>query len=1110
MTAHYGRCRLAFRGLAIVFVLPLAIFSAQARADAPPPKEITVNVDPGKSYQGNVGAGFNLVEQEATELKINLNSSEGTITKSELVSCAPGANWSKIDETHWHCTGIGPNDKFWCVIKCTLTYPPGGTGDPIRWMSVSDVDFDADSNNNADPFSHRPPSRSQDEDYNEYPGVLSTDPIGLVIPIDDDNQVNTTWRDGGLSAMNYDTDLDVLNAVLEIHPKKAGVWNEAFPGVTRYTEDGTSLFGANKHLDQDQSTPINLRLKSPSDTASGTKNSGLVVFMPDAPSAGYDWSRDAMKYIFLGCDIDVDSDNDGTVATSNQDGTGEDFFEALPSDCGQYVLHPEYKYGMIVAVNDGDANGDGNPDNGWNGTDWSGPNGNTVEDAQNLRPGVLRGLGVSSGADKTSLEQHQPVLRIKKVSGDGAVRLFTAADPKTPIGVFASNGDAVDEFGGQSNWQRLYNTSVNILVEGLRPGEVMLAYQLVLNNVLIHQDVVRITVVGLQLEEIKGLYKEDGSYQAGYVSGDDKGRIYCNAAYDTNDVSKVVWAKKKQFVDLKVKTIPDGVPLPTSARVVWTSEDPDDPSVKDAAVSAGAKHILHPNHYDSSGTQIQTGNDNTGDRDGASEWEEIHADYALGGNETKIKDGISKVRFNAKDHGGDNSIIKPQLKVLSGAAPSGGVKTGVMTIWKRVLVQKGIMADVPAGKQINNAEVMGRFKIAFVEMVFGHQDAPEIATTKVDPMGANNTAANTALHDYCKKPPVGQFQAEAPGTMFLVAAHNKTAAGTSIPEVLFPRPTKVGDAAGQSKDWGFAKSYVAGHDGATRYAKLSKPAADIVVEIYESKPGGVLTNKLAEGSVVAGTGDQLVRFTEIGGSGCNGSVVVNYTADNNQIELTLHLKGEATLKDGYEMIPGKPRWPKYVFDYNLKSVSDIKPASIVIYKDATSAQYIWSRVEAGGAIPADEVVPDAFDYAVADPNDIGWKTLIDYGFVLDTSQWITVYSPGAVYRAGTADSVTVTGETKFKGQCMIWTAPQSAAGISGTVAHEFTHCLGIAHNCGYKDYKDDKPCAMTYSNHFLRSDADVLAPWSNASEGSVLCAPHIKIIRETQLEDEGPGLKLDW
>jgi len=478
MTIRYAYRASGLRGLTILMVL---VFAARPAEAAP---GIIVDVNPGESYEGNVGLGLGLLTNAATQFDLLLNSSSGTIVRSDVLS-QPGTIWKKVklnaqwqedpngteSQTHWRCTGIDPNDPFWCIIRCTMTYPgPGGGGGEVyRWMSVSDVDFDADTDNNR-AAAHRPPSRSLDEDYNEYPGVLVIDPIGLVIPIDDDNQVETRMRDGGLSAMNYDTDSEVLDAILEIHPKKAGAWDKGFPCVTLYTEDGTNVGSANRRLNQNQSSTINLRLKSNWNIASGTKESGLVIFQPDAPNNAY-WPRDAMQYIFLGCDIDVDSDNDGQIAPSNENETGEDLLEALPTGDNQYAIHPECKYGMIVSAND----------------------------AQNLRPLVLHGLGVSSGVDKTSLEEHQPVLRIRKVSGDGAVRLFTAAD-HVFIGMFASNTDPVDEFGGQSNWQRLYNSDMNVLVEGLCPGEVMLAYQLVLNNVLIHQDVVRITVVKVDLQ----------------------------------------------------------------------------------------------------------------------------------------------------------------------------------------------------------------------------------------------------------------------------------------------------------------------------------------------------------------------------------------------------------------------------------------------------------------------------------------------------------------------------------------------------------------------------------------------------------------------------------
>lgn len=82
--------------------------------------------------------------------------------------------------------------------------------------------------------------------------------------------------------------------------------------------------------------------------------------------------------------------------------------------------------------------------------------------------------------------------------------------------------------------------------------------------------------------------------------------------------------------------------------------------------------------------------------------------------------------------------------------------------------------------------------------------------------------------------------------------------------------------------------------------------------------------------------------------------------------------------------------------------------------------------------------------------------------------------------------------------------------IGSTVAHEFTHCLGVAHNCGYRDYTANAACAMTYGSYWLRSYPDTLIPWSNGPSAGKLCAPHIKAIRQTRLEEEGPGLKLGW
>lgn len=294
--------------------------------------------------------------------------------------------------------------------------------------------------------------------------------------------------------------------------------------------------------------------------------------------------------------------------------------------------------------------------------------------------------------------------------------------------------------------------------------------------------------------------------------------------------------------------------------------------------------------------------------------------------------------------------------------------------------------------------------------------------------------------------------------------------------------------------------------------KISKLAGNITIEIYESKNSvsNTLVNKIAEGAIIEAAGDQLLYFTEIGGSKCNGSVVIDYAANDTEIALTLHAKAEATLQNGYVIAAGGALWPSYSCGYNLKNIDNIEPNSITIYKGANSNQNTWRSLINVGIVPSDEVLPVAFDYSIADPNTIDWKTLIDYGFTVGTKQYITVSSSGAIYTAGTADSVTVANKLKFNGRCVIFTTLQTGTTISNTVAHEFTHSLGIAHNCGYSDYKGENPCAMVYSSHWLRNATDVLDPWSNKQGGGSLCAAHIIIIRETNLENEGAGLKLEW
>ncbi len=508
MTAHYGRCRKAFWGLTVLLVFQPNMVAVQVRADDPAPKEITVNVEPGHSYGRNVGAGFDLIDRTATQLNIHLWSDKGTIVKSEKLFNPQSTIWFKVkknaegqedpdgteDETHWRCTGIGPNDHVSCIIKCTMAYDGGGSGIPERWMSISDVDFDADTDNN-NGAAHRPPTQCQDEDFAEWPVYPTTTVLGLVIPLNDSNHVSWSQRDWG-SPMSYAPNYrDVLNAPLTVNPRKCGEWTLIAGCCKRYTEDGTPVQEAERRLNMYWDDPLNLRLETLANRNSGERLQAIATFIPD-DAVGT--AVDKMWGTILGCDIDVDSDNDGTIAGSNGDGTGEDFFENYPSSSPLYSTYPEYKSGMFVGVNDIDDNDNGHPDNGWNGTDWSGQDGDSIENVDRFGIGQLQPLNVVDETVAALLRSQNATLQIKKLSGDGAVRLFDASGTGFN-GVFANDGTAVTD-ATQSGWFRHRQYVTNLWVEGLRAGEVELAYQLYVNNILIHEDTVRVTVVKIDLD----------------------------------------------------------------------------------------------------------------------------------------------------------------------------------------------------------------------------------------------------------------------------------------------------------------------------------------------------------------------------------------------------------------------------------------------------------------------------------------------------------------------------------------------------------------------------------------------------------------------------------
>jgi len=142
------------------------------------------------------------------------------------------------------------------------------------------------------------------------------------------------------------------------------------------------------------------------------------------------------------------------------------------------------------------------------------------------------------------------------------------------------------------------------------------------------------------------------------------------------------------------------------------------------------------------------------------------------------------------------------------------------------------------------------------------------------------------------------------------------------------------------------------------------------------------------------------------------------------------------------------------------------------------------------------------------PNSTNHMGLPDHGFMVGSTVQAKVYSPGALYTSGMSPPVVINGDVYFQGRTVVFDG-----GGLGTMVHELTHGLGMAHMCGNKDYADEHKCTMHYTHRWLQNNTGALIPWSAGNGGNDLCAPHIKYIRQANLEDDQtpPGWRyLGW
>lgn len=283
-----------------------------------------------------------------------------------------------------------------------------------------------------------------------------------------------------------------------------------------------------------------------------------------------------------------------------------------------------------------------------------------------------------------------------------------------------------------------------------------------------------------ELVEIAGLYQPKakamvGDYQSDYVEGyksdDDWGRIFVN--HSAGSGSAIDWEslrkKNTQYIELKVRITANNGRLSPQTTVIWTWEDPDDPS------NAGMHGAASTEVDDESGGK---GNDNEGQRDfpgpdaGKGAKFEAMPGFAFLSEadehtcETPLDGELSRVRLHVTNVAGDNFRVKVTAKDPRGGTARADT-TGVMTMWKRIDVEYKVMVD--AENKLPADEIPGAFEECFVQMDLHGPTSIGDANTREVLLTNPKLSLSDAARDYTN---LVFDNAGKPGWFLLVAAHH--------------------------------------------------------------------------------------------------------------------------------------------------------------------------------------------------------------------------------------------------------------------------------------------------------------------------------------------------
>src|SRR5262249_35455110 len=145
------------------------------------------------------------------------------------------------------------------------------------------------------------------------------------------------------------------------------------------------------------------------------------------------------------------------------------------------------------------------------------------------------------------------------------------------------------------------------------------------------------------------------------------------------------------------QVFPDTALVTAADAIVWSFDDPDDPTNEDPHMHRDAGAVLDPGDYAAGVKTSAAAGDNNAYGTGVAvpRVEEADPTFALAGTETKIDPATrtSKVRLHLSDGAGDNFRVTARFKPNATITRSVPFTTGIITMWNRIDLEYCRMAS---------------------------------------------------------------------------------------------------------------------------------------------------------------------------------------------------------------------------------------------------------------------------------------------------------------------------------------------------------------------------------------------------------------------------------